>query len=137
MSRLTVSCPLAGIDCLHDQNLSVNILKEIQKVVDGDCIKAIWFYPQAWPTKLKITLKEVSLKNEIVMEGLVLFGKTVSFDDDGGVLQKIIVTDAHPEWDLAVLKSTFSEYGEIVRVEREFYYEDGRKSLIETGKIYI
>ena len=137
MSRLTVSCPLAAIDCIHDQNLPAVILKEVKKVVEADCIKAVWFYPQAWPTKLKITFKEIELKNEVVMEGLCLFGKTVAFDDDGGVLQKIHVTDAHPEWDLSVLKSTFTEYGEIVRCEREFYYEDGKKTLIETGKIYV
>ena len=107
------------------------------KQVNKEVIKSISFYPDSWATKLRITLKEVEVKNEIIIEGLELFGKHVDFEDEGGALDRIVVTDAHPEWDLDVLRSVFSEYGDIVRCEREFYYEDGQKTIIETGKIFV
>ena len=111
--------------------------EEVTAKVNKDVIKSISFYPDSWATKLRITLREVDVKNEIIIQGLELFGKSVAFEDEGGVLDKIIVTDAHPEWDLEVLKSVFSEYGDIVRCEREFYYEEGQRTIVETGKIFV
>ena len=137
MPRLTVCCPLAAIDCPNDEYFRKKVYDEVTSKIDKETIKSISFYPENWANKLRITLKEIEVKNEIIIEGLCLFGKTVAFEDEGGVLQRLVVTDAHPEWDLDVLKSVFSEYGDIARCEREFYYEDGQKTIIETGKIFV
>ena len=137
MPRLTVCCPLAALDCPNDDFFRKKVYNEITKKVDKDVIKSISFYPDSWATKLRITLRDENVKNEIIIQGMELFGKSVAFEDEGGVLERIVVTDAHPEWDLHVLKSVFSEYGDIVRCDREFYYEDGQRTIIETGKIFV
>ena len=139
MPRLTVCCPLAAIDCPNDDFFRKKVYDEVTKKVDKETIKSISFYPENWANKLRITFREgqEDLKNEVIIEGLCLFGKSVSFEDEGGIMQRIVVTDAHPEWDLEVLKSVFCEYADIARCEREFYYEDGQRTIIETGKIFI
>ena len=119
MPGLTVSCPVAALDFnIRERNPYEKIYQEVIGKVDKECVKGIQLYPSSWPRKLRITVSELALKNEILIQGLELFGKTVEFEDDSNLMTKIILRDGSAEWSDDVFKSKISEYGDVIRVEK-------------------
>ena len=109
MSGLTVSCSVAALGPTpNDKSIHEDIYKELMKVVEEDLIKGIQLYPSGWPRKLQISVEDVDLKNNIIVEGLDLFGVHVYFSDEDSVLTKVVLKDAPMEWENALIADNMS-----------------------------
>ena len=138
MSGLTLSCPVSALGSLVNNNKDVygNIYKELVKVVKEDEIVGIQLYPAGWPRKLQITVANKDLKNTLLVEGLDIFGLHVDFRDEDNIVTKVIIKDAPMEWSKEFMIEIMGKYGEIVRVEREMVYVEGRRTSWTTGTWY-
>ena len=121
----------------YGKNTYEDIFKELIKSVEEDMIMGIQLYPSGWPRKLQISVADIDTKNRIIIEGLDLFGLHVEFRDDDSVLTKVVVKDAPLDWNNDFITDFMSKYGEIVRVEKEMLYINGRKTNCTTGTRYI
>lgn len=135
---LTVSCPIAALDFqIKNKNPYVEIYHEIVSQMNSECISAIQLYPASWPRKLKITFSESKIKTDVLIKGLILFGKNVEFDDDNNLMTRIIVRDGSAEWDDEIFEGLISEYANVVKVEKEMIYIEGVKTNCTTGARYV
>ena len=139
MTRLTAYCQVAalGVNAQRDRGVYQKILSEFLKVLEEKEMSAIQLVPEGWPVKCKVTVRDESIKEKIVREGLDLFGKHVDFEDDNDLLIKIIVKDGHPEWPDDVFAANLCDYAKTVFTEKEMLYLDGRKTQISTGTRYV
>ena len=72
-----------------------------------------------------------------MIEGLDLFGVHVDFSDDNSLLTKIVLKDAPMDWSNDYVLEFMSDFGDVVRVEKEMLYVDGRKTNCTTGTRYV
>ena len=138
MSGLTVSCPVAALGSMnYGKNTYADIYKELTKTVDEQLILGIQLYPSGWPRKLQVAVGNIDIKNKIIIEGLDLFGIHVEFGDDNSVLTKVVMRDAPMDWSNNYIMDNMSRFGDVVRVEKEMLYIDGRKTNCTTGTRFI
>ena len=52
-------------------------------------------------------------------------------------MTKIILRDGSAEWSDDVFKSKISEYGDVIRVEKEMIFTEGIKTCLTTGAQYV
>ena len=139
MSDLTISCPVAalGANVTNKKEIYEHIYKEITQNLDEDAIEGIQLYPSGWPRKLQITVKSKDIKEKLLIEGLDIFDKHIEFRDENNTIVKVVVKDAPIEWTDDILMDIMQDYGEVVRMEKEMIYADGKKTSWTTGTRYI
>ena len=122
MRSLTVSCPLAalGPDIANKKNKHEILYKEIRKTLEDEEVLGIQLYPAGWPRKVQITVKDVKVKEKLVIEGLSMFGKHIEMRDESNGLLKVTIKDAPLEWSNDTVTDIFEDYGEIIRIEHEY-----------------
>ena len=71
------------------------------------------------------------------MEGIDLFGRHIEVRDEDNTIVRLTVQDAPIEWSDDVLVEIFSEYGSVVRMDKEYIYYEGRRTAWTTGTRFI
>ena len=135
---LSVTCPVANIRTnIHQRGIYAKIYEQIIETYNGDDIFGIQLIPDGWPKVLRINLRNEDIRDTMLVQGIVMFGTTVTFKNDDSLFTKVTVKDGEMEWNEEKMKELFIEYGEIARVEREYIYFKGERTDITTGTWYI
>ena len=138
MAGLSVVCSVSSIRTnIHQRGIHAKIYEQIVETYSSDDIIGIQLIPDGWPKLLKIKLRNAECRDTMLVQGVKLFGTSVSFKSDDRMLTKVLVKDADMEWDEEKIKQLFEEYGEIVKVEREYIYFKGERTETTTGTWYI
>ena len=105
--------------------------------MDENDILGVQLYPAGWPRKLQITLNNEGVKEKLIIEGLDIFGHHVEFRDENSTILKVILKDAPVEFNEETIIEIMEAYGDVVRVEKEMIYVDGRKTSWTTGTRFV
>ena len=133
-----MSCPVAALGSIvSEKNALENIYKELAKCMEEANIAGLQLYPAGWPRKLQISVRSKDLKNRIIIEGLDLFGSHIDFRDDDSVITKVVVKDAPMDWDDDFMIELMSQYGDVIRAEKEMLYVEGKRTDCTTGTRFI
>ena len=137
-TKLTVSFPVGSLtEQFQKAEIYEVLYKEITQYLKEDEVEGIQLYPAGWPRKVQITVRNKEIKEKLVIEGLHLFGQQIDIKDESNDLVKVTVSDVPVEWPDKFVKSTLEDFGQVVRVEREMIYVDGRKTSWTTGIRFV
>ena len=106
MTELTISCPSAALGGTWE-NRKDNyelLYKELTKVLDEDKVFGIQLFPVGWPRKLQLTLKDLDVKDKILVEGLDIFNKHVEWQDENNILTNVLLRDAPVEFTEEIIR---------------------------------
>ena len=116
------------------------LVKEIhQKVTaiisEGDVQDyRLQLYSQKWPKTVHLVLKNETVKNQLLVEGLNIFGNNVNLQDDSlSAITKVMVYDVPIDMNNERLKDIFSKYGDVIQVDDEKHVVNGRMTSWDTG----
>ncbi len=137
--RLTVSFPITELGFLAERKELYSVLfHELMKNnINEEEITGVQIFPAKWPRKIHIALRDEGVKDRLLIQGLEIQGRHIELRDENTTIIKVVVKDAPLEWGDEKLASVFEEYGEILRVEKEMIYVEGKRTTWTTGTRYI
>ena len=110
------------------------VYESLTQLCDEDDIEVIQVYPAGWPRKVRVMIKETSVKESLYSSGINVFGQHVDLDDDHlGPPVIVTVTDAPIEMPFEKVTEMLQDYGKIVSVNDEFLAIEGRQTKLKTG----
>ena len=102
-------------------------------ISEGD-VQGLQLYPQKWPKTVHLVLKNETVKNQLLVEGLNIFGNNVNLQDDSlSAITKVMVYDVPIDMSNERLKDIFSKYGDVIQVDDEKHMVNGRMTSWDTG----
>ena len=136
----TISCHVSQIRCkygLRSKEAYGFLFKELTKEIDAEQILMIQLVPCDWPQRMKVTLRSKEVKNEILVQGLPLYGTTVSMKDEDSSITRVTLQNLPASVKHKDIEVEMSKYGVVLRVEHEFIYADGYKTAAVTGTRFV
>ena len=137
-ANLTVSFPLGNLkENFERSEIYQKLYKEITKSLCEDEVQGVQLYPAGWPRKVQITVKSKETKEKLVIEGMEIFGQHFEIKDEGNDMTKVVLKDIPIECSDELVHDIMRDYGEVVRIEKEMIYVDGRKTTWTTGTRFV
>ena len=97
-------------------------------------LNGIQLYPQKWPKKLHLSVKNQAVKDELLVKGVIIFNKHVDFEDDTGVpVIRVMVYDASLMINNDQIQGVIEAYWKVLNVEDEPEQVRGRLTSWTTG----
>ena len=110
------------------------IYQQVTDIVPEDGVRGLQLYPQKWPKTVHLILKNDCVKNQILVEGLNIFGKSINLQDDShAAIIKVMVFDVPVDLKNERLKDIFNQFGDVVQVDDEKHVVKGRITSWDTG----
>ena len=133
----TVSFPVVALGGTIGSDFYQKIFKGITEVVNEDDVQGVQIYPAKWPRKVLITVKQNETKEALLISGLNIAGHHVDLKDENEEFVRVTIRDLSLDYPKDKLIEVLSEYGNVVNVEREMIYIDGRKTTWTTGTRWV
>ena len=136
----TISCHVSQIRCkysLRSREAHGFLFKELSKEIDVEQILMIQLIPSDWPQRMKVTLRSKEVKDEILVQGLPLYGTTISMKDEDSSIIKVTLQNLLAGIKHSDIMVEMSKYGDALRIEHEFIYAEGYKTNAVTGTRFV
>ena len=138
MGERTVSFPFSNLGNIQDKKQVYEMLYDgIAEVIDVDDIEGVQIYPAKWPRKVLITMTSKERKDQLLVTGLELFNRHIELRDEDTTVIKVVIQDAPMEWTDDILMESLQEYGDIIRMESERIYQNGKPTPWKTGTRFV
>ena len=110
------------------------IHQKVTAIISEGDVQGLQLYPQKWPKTVHLVLKNETVKNQLLVEGLNIFGNNVNLQDDSlSAITKVMVYDVPIDMSNERLKDIFSKYGDVIQVDDEKHKVNGRMTSWDTG----
>lgn len=134
---LVLSFPIGILPEISQNELYKQLYREITQVVNEDDVKGVQIYPAQWPRKVLISVKDNTIKQALLIAGLNINGVPIELTDESSEVMKITMKDAMIEWDDPKIINILSPFGNVLKVESEKIYIDGKVTKWKTGTRFI
>ena len=113
-------------------------MKEVYETITQeyieDAIEGVQVYPANWPRRVRLMVKDASVKTKLLTDGIDVFGQHVDLEDDAlGPSLRITVIDAPIEMPFEKIVSALQSFGKVVDVQDQYLNIQGRQTGWRTG----
>ena len=134
MTERTLSFPVSVLGGVTEKReLYGKLYAEITATLEEADIEGVQLYPANWPRKVQITVSTKEIKERLIIEGLDICGKHIELRDEDDTITRVTLQDAPIEWSDEDVMRIMSQYGDVVRLEKEYIYHDGKRTTWTTG----
>ena len=133
----TVSFPVVALGGTIQGDFYQKIFKGITEIVSESDVQGVQIYPAKWPRKVLISVKNDETKEALLISGLDIGGQHIDLRDENEEFVRITIRDLSLDYPDDELIDGLSEYGKVVKIEREMIHVDGRKTSWTTGTRWV
>lgn len=106
-------------------------------VPNEEDVTGVQIIPRNWPRKVQIACKDETAKNNILINGLDMYGLHIDLYESNTDVKRIIMDDAPLTLSDEDIKMLMAQYGTVVRIQHERLRVNGKLTSWVTGTRWI
>ena len=100
---------------------------------EGD-VETIQVYPADWPRRVRLMVKDLTVKQKLQADGIEVFNQHIDLDDDLlGPPVVVTVVDTPIEMPFERVVSVLESFGKVQKIEDDYLEIDGKQTKWKTG----